>query len=90
MNTVDTLEHVPEEVRNDFVERISNLAIKEIILDFPCSDDITALQVDKTINDAYHRAYGKGYSWLDEHFRYVLPKREDVFSLLHSLGQTCL
>jgi O-antigen biosynthesis protein len=84
--SVDTLEHIPANARDDFVLRMSNLADKGLILGFPCSDDVTAFQVDSAVDETYRRAYGKGYSWLGEHFRYTLPNRGDTVSLLQRLG----
>jgi len=86
--SVDTLEHVPPSVRGDFIERISSLSVKGIVLGFPCSDDDVAFQTDKTIADVYRKAYGKDYLWLDEHFRYSLPKTSEVVSHLENLGWT--
>jgi SAM-dependent methyltransferase len=86
--SVDTLEHVPEEVRDDFLKRISDLATKGVVLGFPCSDDDTAFRTDKIIDDSYRRAYGKSYFWLEEHFRFTLPRRKHVVSLLQELGWT--
>ena len=86
--SIDTLEHVPESVRSNFVERISSLADKGIVLGFPCSDDDAAFQADKIIAGAYRKAYKKEYSWLDEHFRHILPRKTEVVTKLQSLGWT--
>ena len=84
--SVDTLEHIPESVRNDFLDRITSLAEKGIVLGFPCSDDDVAHLVDKGIADSYERIFDKGYSWLDEHFAYPLPNREDVAKKFRQQG----
>jgi hypothetical protein len=86
VSCIDTLEHIPMAERCDFIKRISSLAERGIVLGFPCSDDDVAFRSDKTISSAFRKIYGKEYQWLDEHFSYGLPKKEDVVKQLNSLG----
>lgn len=89
VSSVDVLEHIPPDKRNAFVERLSSLAGKRLVLAFPGADRGDALSVDQFIADAYRQTYGRDYSWLDEHFNYSLPSLDAVLGHLGALGWHC-
>lgn len=84
--SIDTLEHIPQEQRDLFVERLTKLARRGIILAFPCSDVGDALETDRWVNDVYFMAFGKNYKWLEEHFRHGLPSLSQVLDKFKTLG----
>ncbi len=83
---VDTLEHVPQNQREQFVQRVSSLAKNFLIIANPCVDVGDAVETDKWINDMYKKAFGRDYKWLDEHFKNELPVLSWTLDKLHSLG----
>ena len=87
--SVDTLEHVPGEYRRAFLDRVSSLAEKGIVLAFPCSDEGDAVATDAYIAQQYRENFGREYSWLDEHFRFGLPPLAETSNHMRGLGWTC-
>ena len=83
---VDTLEHVPSNLRESFLERISKLSRKSIILACPCSDAGDAVETDKWLNDIYLAGFNKNYDWLDEHISYGLPSLSQTIKEIEKLG----
>jgi len=83
---VDTLEHVPSNLRESFLERISKLSRKSIILACPCSDAGDAVEIDKWLNDIYVAGFNKNYDWLDEHISYGLPSLSQTIKEIEKLG----
>jgi len=83
---VDTLEHIPLENRTAFLERISTLAKKGIIIATPCSDAGNAVETDSWLNEIYSISFGHDYKWLSEHFEYGLPSLSTTIKKLESLG----
>jgi GT2 family glycosyltransferase len=84
--SIDTLEHIPQEQRDSFINRLSKLSKKGIILAFPCSDAGDAVETDKWINKVYTAAFGRDNKWLIEHFRYGLPSLYKVLDKFRTLG----
>ena len=84
--SVDTLEHIPEPKRKNFIDIVSDIAQKGIVIGFPSSDDDVADKVDEIISHTFQKEYGRKYSWLEEHFRYGLPKKANVVAQLQQLG----
>jgi GT2 family glycosyltransferase len=84
--SIDTLEHIPQEQRDSFINRLSKLSRKGIILAFPCSDVGDAEETDKWINKVYTAAFGRDNKWLIEHFKYGLPSLYQVLEKLQALG----
>ncbi len=89
VTSVDVLEHVPSEHRQDFLQRMSLLASNTIVLGFPTSDSSAAEDVDKELEANYREIYGKDYSWLEEHHEYGLPSLDDTVTQLQQLGWHC-
>jgi len=89
VSAVDVLEHVPPEFRKSFLEKISSLARKTIVLGFPTSDTTDAVRTDNAIDGAYARAYRHKYPWLEEHIQFGLPSQHEVIDTLENLGWHC-
>jgi len=83
---IDTFEHIPKNDRKQFLERISNLTKKGIVMAGPCSDAGDAIQTDKWVNETYYNVFGKDYPWLHEHFEHDLPKLTSTLDEFHELG----
>lgn len=84
--SIDTLEHVSPDKRAEFLERVSRIASSGLVLAFPSVESGAALSIDNAMNAVYKSVYGKDYPWLDEHFRYGLPKLNEVLDQLHHSG----
>jgi O-antigen biosynthesis protein len=84
--SVDTLEHVPVNERKDFIDKVSNSAKKAIVICFPYSDETTPIKTDICLSDAYYAARGISYPWLEEHFKFGLPKKSEIKQQLEALG----
>lgn len=87
--SIDTLEHIQKESREIYLEKLSTVAADGIIIAFPYSDDDVAEHTDRFIDAVYRREFGTGYFWLDEHFKYSLPSRQDVIRQLQEWGWQC-
>ncbi len=83
---VDTLEHVPPEQREAFLQRLASFANKGLVLSMPCRDVGDALEVDEEVNAVYRKRTGEDYPWLREHFEYGLPPLAEVRGQLSRLG----
>ena len=82
---VDTLEHIPQKQRPNFLGVLSRIARKGIIVSCPCRDKGAALNVDARVNRTYRHRTGNDYPWLAEHFAYGLPSRRWVLGELARL-----
>lgn len=85
VTNVDVLEHVPPEVRPQFLARIEELADDLVIMSFPCTE-LESAALDNHMNEVYSAVFGKNYPWLDEHFRYGLPSSRDVETFFEERG----
>lgn len=82
---VDTLEHIPSDLRQPFIEKISKLAKNSIILANPCSDVGDAVETDKWISNILKKIFNQDNIWLKEHIQYGLPRLDNTLNKLHSL-----
>lgn len=83
---IDTLEHIPPDVRASFLERLSVLARKGVIIACPCADSGQAGEADNYIDRVYQAVFGRDYSWLEEHLRYGLPDSHFVRGFFEGKG----
>ena len=70
---VDTLEHVPPDVRDRFLDRLQSLARRGLVLAAPFADGGGAASVDDHVNRVFEAHTGRDYPWLHEHQEYGLP-----------------
>lgn len=87
--SVDTLEHIPELEREAFVERLSQLARRGVVIAAPFSDAGDATAVDAEVNRIYRSVHLRDYPWLVDHFTYGLPSLRTTRRLLEGLGWEC-
>ena len=83
---VDVYEHIPEEERPAFLDRIQDLSEEFIILGFPASDLPGSKSADDTNNALFKKIYNKDYSWLDEHYNFGLPSEHQTIETLEKNG----
>ena len=89
VSAVDVLEHIPPEERREFLERLSSLGKRTLILGFPASDSLDASETDRAINDQYRTIFGRDFSWLEEHSLYGLPSLAETIEQLRQMGWHC-
>ncbi|MDR7946051.1 methyltransferase domain-containing protein [Achromobacter aegrifaciens] len=75
---VDVLEHVPAQHREAFLDRLTELADKAVLVGFPPEEGGYARETDDMVNSEYERIHGSVYSWLAEHYHYGLPVAASV------------
>lgn len=83
---VDVYEHIPENIRASFLDRIQELADEFIILGFPASDLPGSIRVDDENNALFKQIFDKDYPWLDEHYRFGLPSEQETIETLKKNG----
>lgn len=86
---VDTLEHVPPEEREAFLDTLLGLARRGVILSGPYAEDAQAVEVDARVNEVYTHKTGADYPWLEEHIGFGLPSLASVRARLEREGLTC-
>lgn len=69
----DVFEHIPVELREDFLSELNRVAKEYAIVCFPYSKDIIN-DVEKRVNSYYKTIYGEDYQWLNEHIYNGLPE----------------
>ena len=84
--SIDFLEHIPADMRENFLRRSSELATRAVVLLCPCADTGEAAEVDRLISDSYQNITGQAYPWLVDHHELGLPLVRDVTSVFESLG----
>jgi len=84
--SIDTLEHIPAEKRQEFLLKLSSVVSQGLILAFPSADAGDAVATDRKLNESYHEFTGRDYLWLDEHIKYGLPSLKSTVDNLTSLG----
>ncbi len=89
VTAVDVFEHVPPEARNAFVDRMTKLAKKVVVLGFPNLELPDAGNTDQFIDTRYQSVYSKNYPWLQEHYTYGLPSLDDTVAKLRAEGWHC-
>lgn len=74
--SVDMLEHVPGNERNDVVKELLRVASKRVFLAVPCGE--LAEVHDKTLDEFYLQVKGARDRFLQEHVENGLPTKEDL------------
>lgn len=72
VTSVDVLEHIPPLEREQFLERVSELAELAVVMAFPCLE-LSSDELDRSLNQKYQNIFGKDYPWLEEHFEFGMP-----------------
>ncbi|APW36522.1 hypothetical protein RD110_04300 [Rhodoferax koreense] len=89
VTAVDVFEHIAPAQRDPFIDRLSSLCGRGLVIGFPCNDATDAVQVDDHIEKAYRETYGRDYSWLEEHQTYGLPSLARTVTRLETAGWHC-
>lgn len=89
VSAIDVLEHVPQQFRISFLERMSSFAEKYLILGFPVAEEGVSQGADELIDAEYAKVYGKKYPWLDEHYTYGLPSLQETITFFETRGWIC-
>jgi len=75
--SVDSLEHVPKELRNDYLEELDRVSRRKVLLHCPVDNSdgkYAGSKYDKRFQDAYLRMFGHEEPNTKEHFKNGLPK----------------
>jgi hypothetical protein len=77
VTSIDTLEHVPGDKREDFLGELCRVSSDLVILAAPFHHPSVAA-VEKQLSSAYEAAFRTPHPWLDEHVRFGLPEIDQV------------
>lgn len=83
VTSVDSLEHVPDPLKPDYLNELKRVAKRMILLHFPANSNDGVYQggkYDIKFNEMHKRLAGFGESNTMEHIRSGLPKIEDIQS----------
>lgn len=83
--SLDLIEHLPPERREQFVSEQLRVSKDYLILGAPFENENVKL-ADRILYDFIHSRYGIKYRFLQEHFRYGLPKLEEIHKFLDKRG----
>ena len=89
VSAIDVFEHVPTDSREIFLERLSTLAKRYIIIAFPSRENKDASRLDGHVDSEYKEIYGISYPWLTEHFQCGLPSLETTLDKFRNMGWKC-
>jgi hypothetical protein len=81
---IDTLEHVPREVRGDVVREICRVCVRQVILGFPWGEGISVW--DRRLADHLRRRGTEIPVWLSEHLAHDPPDPIRVSADLEACG----
>ncbi|MGH7142166.1 MAG: class I SAM-dependent methyltransferase [Candidatus Saccharimonadales bacterium] len=68
----DTLEHIPVNKRDNFIEECERVAKRGIIICAPNKTPENEL-IEEKLNDLYKKLHHKSHRWLEEHMEYKIP-----------------
>ncbi|MCK4649345.1 ATP-binding cassette domain-containing protein [bacterium] len=83
--SLDLIEHLPSKRREQFVSEKLRVSKDCLILGAPFENKNVKL-ADRILYDFLHSRYGIKYRFLQEHFRYGLPKLEEIYKFLDKRG----
>jgi hypothetical protein len=83
--TSDTLEHVPQKDRKNFIKELIRASNDLVILCAPFSDHGAADEEEK-LQGFFKGATGAPHRWLREHAEYVLPREKEIISYFKANG----
>lgn len=81
---LDVIEHIPIEKRLAFIENISRVAKKGVILSAPFDDE--SEDVDQVLKSFYHISQVEPPIWVDEHITCKLPTEKSINELIYAQG----
>ncbi len=80
--SIDVLEHVPKNKRQDFINKLIDIAKKKVLLSFPIGTpkhNIYEKNIEKWLNKK-----GENVTYLKEHILYGLPEIEEIKKLTNN------
>ncbi len=77
--SIDVLEHIPPNKRNDFIKKLIQIASKKIIMSFPMGTE-SHIEYEKKIQ-RWLKNKGKSVTYLEEHIKFGLPTITEIKSL---------
>lgn len=81
----DVFEHIPRELRNNFVSECKRVASRGVIIAAPVGT-VTNTFAEKTVNELYKKLFAEDHRWLKEHIDYRLPEPGLSYELLKKNG----
>ncbi len=85
--TLDTLEHIPADQREQFLSEQLRVARYGVIIAGPFHSS-EVVQAEKNVNDFYKELTGEDHPWLKEHHDYGLPAETIVTTAAQQAGYT--
>jgi len=76
VSSIDVLEHIPKEDRQEFVKKLTDIAAKRVILSFPIGTT-GHVKYEKEIQ-SWLQKIGANVSFLKEHIKYGLPTIDEI------------
>jgi len=83
--SLDTLEHVPRELRQQFVNEMLRTARRYVIMGFP--EGRAAEEHDKAMERYFTRQHGSTHMFFVEHREYKVPRGSEFVEYLHHAGK---
>jgi Methyltransferase domain len=81
---IDTLEHLPAEIRLPFIEECLRVSQKQLIIAAPYGSD-GHIQLEKELNKLHQKIVGRPHQYLSEHVAYKLPNPEQLANFAQQL-----
>ena len=85
--TSDTLEHIPQKDRANFIKELFRVSNDLVILCAPFGDHGAAGEEHK-VHNLYTAFMGKKHRWLTEHADFILPREKETSTLFNSLSKS--
>lgn len=82
---LDVFEHIPQELRENFLKEMNRVSRVLFILAGPFDTD-GVHEAEVEVNNFYKEKYGEDYIWLKEHIFNELPSLKDTKMFLESKG----
>ena len=82
---IDTLEHIPPQNREGFVNEIQRVSSSLVIIGAPFNDE-QVVRAEEVFQQMIWARYGEGYYFIEEHRTYGLPELDAVLEWLHAGG----
>ncbi len=82
---LDTLEHLPEGLRNNSLSELCRIAREAIVVTAPFHQE-SVREAEKAVNDLHVKLHGERHPWLSEHLQYPLPDLEATCAMFQQNG----
>lgn len=82
---IDTLEHLPSQIRLSFIQECLRVSQKYVIVAAPYGNP-GHIQLEKELNELHKQIVGRPHHYLSEHVAYGLPSPEQLASFTEALA----